>query len=128
MPDGDPRTAAVDLTGSCLLRRESRVLGPRAAVRGMAARCLQRGANRTIGGLAGTAAPDPERLFAAFSYCIARGSFVDDGCLGQNGIRRTDLYGTSAGVAGSLRLDARELHDLAPFVDFGREHRSEVGG
>jgi hypothetical protein len=70
---------------------------------------------------------DPERLFAAFSYCIARGSFVDAGCLGQNGIRRTDLYGTSAGVARSLGLDARELHDLAPFVDFGREHRSEVG-
>jgi hypothetical protein len=28
MPDGDPRTAAVDLTGSCLLGRESRVLAP----------------------------------------------------------------------------------------------------
>jgi hypothetical protein len=28
MPNGDPGTAAVDLTGSSLLLRESRVLGP----------------------------------------------------------------------------------------------------
>jgi hypothetical protein len=42
-------------------------------------------------------------------------------------IRRTKRYGRFAGVAGSIRFEARELHHLAPLLSFLGDKLTEVG-
>ena len=42
-------------------------------------------------------------------------------------VRSTGRYGTFA-ITGSIRLDARELDDLAPFLSFVGDELGEVGG
>src|SRR5215813_11148219 len=42
--------------------------------------------------------------------------------------RRTKHYGRFAGIAGSIRFDARELHHLGPLLGFRGDEAAKVGG
>src|ERR1700730_7636961 len=46
----------------------------------------------------------------------------------QRGNSPNEFYARFAGIAGSIRFDARELHHLGPLLGFVGDQSAEIGG